>query len=191
MSRILEWVALLAVLALLIVLLRVTEAAPPPAAVARWQPLAERHALTVWGHRRHVARIGAIIERESGGRPDVCSGAGACGLMQFMPATWADMQRQYPVAGGRADPGASLYLGARYLAWLARTQARVADRCERWRRTLAAYNWGIGNVGRAVRLRGSDWLSRAPRETRHYMTVLTREPDFIRAGWPGRAVCPC
>lgn len=189
MTRLLPWVALLAGTVLAVMLLRDAAAGSPiPERVQRWQPLAERHAVTVWGHQQHVARIGALIERESGGRPDVCSGAGACGLMQFMRPTWSDMQRQYPVRGNRSDADASVYLGARYLAWLERAHRRIAARCERWRRVLASYNWGIGNVNRATR-RGPDWIARAPRETRAYLAVLTREHDFRRAGWPGRAAC--
>lgn len=192
--RLLPWIAFGVAIALFVVLVHTAKAEHGPTgvpqAVARWQPLIERHAVRVWGHDRHVARFGAQIAQESGGRPDVYSHAGAAGLGQFMPATWAEMVRLHPhVGSNRLDPDASIGMTVRYMRRLYDMQSRAASGCELWRQTLASYNAGIGRLRRVIRQHGSAWLSHMPRETQGYMKILQRERDYIKAGWPGVAVC--
>ncbi len=60
--------------------------------------------------------LAAIMALESGGNPTLCSGAGACGLMQVMPATATALAKR-PVTGPElmSDPLLSIELGAKYI----------------------------------------------------------------------------
>lgn len=171
----------------------ITAAARPPGpAVERWRELVIDQVVGVWGDDRHAALTGAQIERESSGNPKAQSPAGACGLMQIMPATGRELQQRYKrIRGHCRDPTWSIAMGVRYTYVMHRTQARTTSvRCEQWRRTFGAYNYGPGNMRRLLRKYGGNWLQHAPRETRHYMTILKREHAFIAAGWPGMTTCP-
>ena len=110
---------------------------------------------------------------ESGFQPYARSSAGASGLWQFMPATgklyglkqnwWYD---------GRRDIVAATRAALDYLSLLSR------DFDGDWLLAVAAYNWGEGNVKRAVahnRARGRPadiWSLRLPRETRTTVSRL-------------------
>jgi soluble lytic murein transglycosylase-like protein len=82
----------------------------------------------------------------------IVSTAGALGIAQFMPATAAEM------GINPLDPFAAIDAAGRYLRSLYR---QTSD----WKKALAAYNWGIGNVKRKG-------LAAAPRETRNYFTQI-------------------
>lgn len=96
-------------------------AAAAPAAVeqrlVRWQPfIAEASA------RFAVPEpwIRAVIEVESGGRTRldgraITSSAGAMGLMQVMPETYAAMRRRYDLGPDPHDPRDNILAGAAYL----------------------------------------------------------------------------
>jgi soluble lytic murein transglycosylase-like protein len=86
----------------------------------------------------------AVIQVESSFRQDVCSGAGACGLMQLMPRTAAGLARRlgwedYDIA----DPRFNIQAGTSYLAYLMRRFGRLDL-------ALAAYNAGPARVARQV-----------------------------------------
>lgn len=188
--RILPWVAFLAAVALGVLLIYEAKAAPVPPAVQRWHALVEAASVEVWGHDLHAALHGSQIEQESAGRPDVYSRVGACGLMQFMPATWREQSSITGQFGDCRNPALNIAHGIAYTRRLHGMQQRTASGCALWRQVLAAYNWGIGSVRRAIRRHGDAWLDRAPRETRHYVpTILARESVFIAAGWSGEAKC--
>lgn len=86
------------------------------------------------------ALVSAVIQCESGFRPDVVSSAGAVGLMQLMPKTKAGWAAELGIDGESTDPNFNVRLGTYGLSKLLR----------RWDgnvpRALASYNWGIGNV---------------------------------------------
>ncbi|MCR5277700.1 MAG: transglycosylase SLT domain-containing protein [Bacteroidales bacterium] len=85
--------------------------------------------------------LAAIVFQESQFRIDVQSRRGAAGLMQMMPATARAMQ-----AGDLLDPEESIRTGARYLQRLSHRYSHAADRLERMKFTLAAYNAGEGRI---------------------------------------------
>jgi len=49
------------------------------------------------------------------------------------------------------------------------------DRFGTWSKALAAYNWGPGNLSKAITEHGDTWLDRAPQETRNYVANITRD----------------
>ena len=114
--------------------------------------------------------LAALAYHESAYEPNAVSYAGAQGLMQFMPATWADMQKALSVT----DPfnaQQSIQASAYYLAQL--RQWLPAEKRE-WRWVLAAYNWGPGRVSRAT-----SWED-APIETRQYARNILVGSEMLR-----------
>lgn len=85
----------------------------------------------------------AVAQVESGGRQYdsagnvIMSPAGAIGMMQLMPGTAADLGVD-PYDASQNFAGGSEYLNQLYAQY-----GNVPD-------TLAAYNWGPGNVNRAL-----------------------------------------
>jgi hypothetical protein len=110
--------------------------------------------------------LAALVEVESGFRPEVVSAAGAIGLTQLMPDTAAWLG-----ASDVHDPEANLDTGARYLSFLLDQYDGDVSLA------LAAYNAGPGNVDR---------FGDIPpfRETRSYVDrVLGRYLDHHQRVW--------
>jgi hypothetical protein len=98
--------------------------------------------------------INLIIQRESGGRPDAISSAGAIGLMQVMPFHWgrhirklSDMTRQE--VQHAMDPETNIMKGTGYFAEVYAGVSGVKDKAQRVKFALAGYNGGPGNLERA------------------------------------------
>lgn len=117
---------------------------------------------------------------ESAFQPGATSPVGAAGLWQFMPATG----RQYGLEqtwwyDGRRDITAATRAALDYLENL---YGMFGD----WPLALAAYNWGEGNVSRALernRARGlpEDYESiNMPNETRNYVPKLIAIRNILR-----------
>lgn len=106
----------------------------------------------------------AVMQIESGGNPAAVSPKGAMGTMQTMPSTLRDPG--YGVAPARdSSPAEMERVGKDYLSAM---MNQYGDP----RLGLAAYNWGPGNVDRAMRTHGGDVdavLANAPAETRDYV----------------------
>ena len=81
-----------------------------------------------------VSSIRAVMQAESGGDVRALSPKGAMGLMQIMPATWAELRQQYGLGADPYDPRDNIAAGAAYLREL---QDRFGERG-----FLAAYNAG-------------------------------------------------
>lgn len=112
----------------------------------------------------------AVMQVESGGNPAAVSPKGAMGTMQTMPGTLRDPG--YGVAPARdGSPAEMERVGKEYLQAMMRQYGDP-------RLGLAAYNWGPGNVDRAMQVHGGDVdavLANAPAETRAYVPkVLER-----------------
>ncbi len=97
--------------------------------------------------------IKAVIKAESNFNPRAVSLAGAQGLMQLMPAT----ARGLGVTDA-FDPEQNVMAGTRFLKQLLNRYDGDLDA------TLAAYNWGPGNVDRRA--------DQLPRETRDYLVKV-------------------
>jgi hypothetical protein len=90
------------------------------------------------------------------------SSAGAMGRMQVMPGTLA--RPGFGVRPGNPnDPNDIARVGGDYRSAM---QGRYGgDLAKMW----AAYNWGPGNLDRAIATYGDKWLDHAPAETRAYI----------------------
>jgi soluble lytic murein transglycosylase-like protein len=129
--------------------------------LARWRPLiaeaAARFALPPeWIER--VMRAESAGRTHLNGRP-IRSRAGAIGLMQLMPATWAVMRDALGLGADPDDPRANILAGTAYLRLM-------YDRFG-YPGAFAAYNAGPGRYGA--------WLagrSALPGETRAYLVTV-------------------
>lgn len=102
--------------------------------------------------------IRAVLRAESGGDPRAISRVGAMGLMQLMPATWADLRQELGLGADPFQPADNLLAGATYLR-------RLYDRYG-LPGALAAYNAGPGRF--EAYLNGRP----LPPETRRYVAGL-------------------
>lgn len=113
------------------------------------------------------AWIRAVMRQESGGRTmlghnqPIVSRAGAIGLMQVLPATYAEMAQEHRLGNNPFDARANIMAGAAYLRWLRHKYGYPA--------MFAAYNAGPGrledHLERGVRL---------PPETRAYVGGIAK-----------------
>lgn len=92
------------------------------------------------------------------------SAAGAKGHFQFMPGT----AKAYGISGREWDFDASSDAAARYFQWLLKHYNGDHSKA------LAAYNWGNGNLDKAIKQYGNAWLSHAPKETQGYVNSINK-----------------
>ncbi|HBX5522392.1 TPA: lytic transglycosylase domain-containing protein [Klebsiella pneumoniae] len=103
----------------------------------------------------------SVALTESGGNQFAVSGAGAQGLFQFMPGTARDMGLR---GNDVFNPMKAAEAAARYLSMLLQKNGGDLNK------TLASYNWGIGNVQKYG-------MALMPGETRQYIPkVLSNMP---------------
>lgn len=127
---------------------------------------------------------------ESAFNPQAVSSARAAGMWQFMPATGKDYDlKQNFFRDDRRDVLASTRAALDYLQ---RLYGMFGD----WHLALAAYNWGEGNVGRAIqrnqragREAGYADLN-MPDETRNYVPKLQAVKNIIFSPEQFRAELP-
>jgi Transglycosylase SLT domain len=101
----------------------------------------------------------AVIEVESAGRTRAVSSAGAMGLMQIMPDTWAELRIRYRLGRDPFDPRDNILGGAAYLREMYDLFGSPGF--------LAAYNAGPERYRQHV-----DSGRPLPRETRNYIAKL-------------------
>ncbi|MFE3839226.1 lytic transglycosylase domain-containing protein [Rhodobacteraceae bacterium PA1-206B] len=138
-------------------------------AVAQSTPIVRPAAIDV--HADHIAEasqrfgipehwIRAVLRAESAGDVRAVSMAGAMGLMQVMPDTWAELRTRHSLGRDPYDPRDNVMAGSAYLREMWDRYGNVAA-------MLAAYNAGPGRydeylaTGRAL-----------PAETRAYVAAL-------------------
>lgn len=147
-------------IALALTLLASTPAAADP--IDAWRPLIAEASLRFGIPAAWIERV---MRAESGGRTmlggrPITSHAGAMGLMQLMPGTWAEMRRAYGLGRDPHDPRDNIIAGTAYLR-------RMYDRFG-YPSLFAAYNAGPSRyaahraTGRAL-----------PHETRAYLAAVT------------------
>lgn len=123
--------------------------------------------------------LSAVMHQESAGDPQAQSHAGAKGLFQFMLPTAKDMGLD-----DRTHPQGSAIAAAKYLSQL---YIRYDKNLEL---TLAAYNWGLGNVDQYVKPKKGDTesnyskfrLNKMPNETQGYIAriMVLRTTYYLR-----------
>lgn len=158
-------------------------------ACASWAPLhaqadsaaSQTQRIAITAHVREASQrfgipehwIYAVIRIESAGRTRAVSSAGAMGLMQLMPGTWARQRARFSLGSDPFNPRDNIMAGTSYLREM--YDSYGADGF------LAAYNAGPG--------RYEAWLAgrrSLPLETRRYVAkiapLLQRERIFVAAG---------
>ena len=101
-----------------------------------------------------------VALKESGFNQAAISPAGAIGIFQLMPGTAASL------GVDPTDATQNIQGGVQYLGKLL---AQFGDTAT----ALAAYNWGPGNVSRAVASGDPNWLAdQAPSETQNYVSSI-------------------
>lgn len=111
--------------------------------------------------------IYAVMRTESAGRVGAVSSAGAMGLMQLMPGTWARQRARFSLGSDPFDPRDNILAGTSYLREMYDSYGATG--------MLAAYNAGPG--------RYEDWRDRGrplPAQTRNYVARI--EPALRSAG---------
>ncbi|MGH6652957.1 MAG: lytic transglycosylase domain-containing protein [Sphingopyxis sp.] len=112
-------------------------------AAAAVQPAGHPYAASVAEAARRFAIpelwIWRVMHAESRGRAGAVSHAGAMGLMQIMPGTWASLTARHRLGSDPFDPRANILAGAAYLR-------AMWDRYGDIALMLAAYNAGPGRA---------------------------------------------
>ena len=131
--------------------------------------------------RKLPAELALLPFIESAFNPQAHSRASASGMWQFMPATGKDFELRQNVF--RDDRRGVLASTRAALDYLQRLHGLFGD----WSLALAAYNWGQGNVQRAIERnrrdgRPTDYASlRMPEETRDYVPKLQAVKNIVNA----------
>lgn len=133
-------------------------------AVEQWRPLIAEASARFGVSATWIERV---MRAESGGRTmlggrPIRSRAGAIGLMQLMPSTWAELRARLALGNNPDDPRDNILAGTLYLR-------QMYDRFG-YPGLFAAYNAGPGAY--AAYLAGRRAL---PRETLVYLGVVTGE----------------
>lgn len=102
-----------------------------------------------------------IANAESSFNPNARnSKSGAAGMFQFMPGT----ARGYGIDPYNVSQAADA-AGKMVSGFLAKYDGDYS-------KSLAAYNWGGGNLDKAIKKYGDNWLDHAPTETKNYIKKI-------------------
>lgn len=122
----------------------------------------------------YLLKAQAIVESRL--NPDAEGKHGEHGLAQFMPETWNEWKDGHPgiyqVPGLEVtsnltpfNPEHAIRAQAAYLRYL-------LDYFKSEQKALAAYNWGMGNIKKAIEKYGDRWERGLPLWTRQYMVKI-------------------
>jgi LysM repeat protein len=130
--------------------------------------------------------LAALIQRESGGKLDALSPAGARGLGQLMPGRIKDFKITDP-----NDPTQNIPATASYLAQMYRIAPGTGD--EKLWNALAAYNWGPTALLKWHKMQPLDF-SKMPQETQKYASSifqsLGKSPPAHYQNWLAKQTKP-
>jgi soluble lytic murein transglycosylase len=151
----------------------------------QYYPLSYRTEIAQSGSRHRVSPylIAAIINAESGWRPDRKSGAGAVGLMQVMPSTAKDLAEWGTVDVARfpieklSEPGVNIEYGTAYVRYLVTRYHEVQT-------VLAAYNAGLRHADEWAKKGDDIRVAIEFPETTHYVLRVTRGRERYEALYP-------
>jgi len=138
---------------------------PDPNTIPFYIPIAYHPNGGGFGGRKNNL-LNAIMRAESGGNPNATSSAGAMGLMQLMPGTYADLRKNRPdlnLGSNPYDPVDNMKAGTAYIQQMLGMFGNDPEKA------LAAYNWGPGNLQKDIAAHGSRWRQYLPRETSQYV----------------------
>jgi hypothetical protein len=135
---------------------------PPATRTATAHPFASYIDEAARRFRIPAAWIRAVMRAESAGDVRAISSAGAIGLMQIMPDTWAELRVRHRLGRNPYDPRDNILAGAAYLREMYDRYGSPGF--------LAAYNAGPGRYEEYLAGRPS------PAETRAYVAALL--PSF-------------
>lgn len=102
----------------------------------------------------------AVAKQESAFNQAARSPVGAIGIFQLMPKTAAELGVNPAILAQNIDGG------VRYLSQLLSRYGQDVNRA------LAAYNWGMGNLARAIATYGEQWMAHLPGETKNYLARI-------------------
>ncbi len=128
-----------------------------------------------YGEATHVGwyMLKAQVRAESSFNPGAESPATAKGLAQFMEPTWLE----WGAGGDPYNPEHAISAQARYMKYLIDYFDSDIEQA------LAAYNWGMGNVRKAVVAHGKGFLEVCPDETQNYVKkILEFRDGYHREG---------
>jgi len=139
--------------------------APKASAPGKQREAAQNDSLQKWSalekQRDLPSGLLGVVERiESHGNPKAVSPVGASGAFQIMPA----VGKQYGLSQqDLLDEQKSAPVAAQLLGELKKKyQGDIA-------KTLAAYNWGQGNLDKDIAAHGEKWRNFLPTETKNYL----------------------
>lgn len=116
--------------------------------------------------------LDAIQQMESSGNNNATSSAGAKGLYQFMPDTAEQYSKRLFGTATRdastLSPEQQKEVAGAYFSDLMKEFNGNTEEA------VAAYNWGQGNVEKAKKKYGDNWLVHAPLETQQYVDKYNR-----------------
>jgi len=122
----------------------------------------------------------AQAQVESSFNPNAVSSEGAVGVMQLEPATAAGLG-----VTDLTDPTQNITGGLTYDLQM------LSEFGGDWMKALAAYNWGPGNVQKAVAANGAGWFSSIPAGVQNYVnTIVGAEPSVEEASDEASAAAP-
>ncbi|MCP1240277.1 lytic transglycosylase domain-containing protein [Acetobacter lovaniensis] len=131
-----------------------------PIRMAEADPYADMIAEAATRAQIPASWIAAVLHAESRGDAHAVSSAGAMGLMQVMPGTWASLRTSLGLGDDPFDPHDNILAGATYLRWMRDRYGEAGF--------LAAYNAGPARydehltTGRPL-----------PAETRNYVASVS------------------
>ena len=152
----------MAALSLVMAVALIGDVSAGTSSVGRWQPLIAE-ASQRFGVSQSI--IASVIRAESGGRTTlngrlITSRAGAMGLMQLMPGTWAELRFELRLGPNPYDPRDNILAGTLYLR-------KLGDRFG-YPGMIAAYNAGPARYAAYLAR-----LQRLPAETVAYLNTVT------------------